>query len=480
MVNPIRMRVLLPALTSAARMPTLRPGRPCRPRGWRLTQPAASLRMPAALMLATAVALPALRSSRSCRPRRPRLTLTPAALPAIAASILATATLMLAPTAPLRAHHAVNVAYDTQNLRTVQGRVIDVFWRNPHVVITIERTLENGAREVWEAESGSTNSLDRLGIGRDIVQVGDRVALTGALSRRGLTTMAAYTMTLADGVEVPLWPQRAEELGRDVAPVPISAAAREQGEREARGIFRIWSRRAVPRFQSTLPFTEAAIAARAGFDPLTDDPNLNCIPPGMPAMMNNPYPIEFVDRGDRILLRLEEWDGERTIHLSADASTDAAAGRPSADADDQPPSPVGGQPRLASDRSGAGDAASRPSAPPRGQPSSSTANQPPPATVGQPPSPTGYSVGLWEGDTLVVTTTGIGERYFDDIGTPQSEDVHVVETFALNETRDRLAYRAVITDSATFVEPATISGAWYWNPGEEIKPFECALPGEEP
>lgn len=329
--------------------------------------------------------------------------------------------LALAAPGPLLAHHAVGVAYDTENLGTVEGTVVDVFWRNPHVVVSIDRTLENGEREIWEAESGSTNSLERLGIGRDIVQIGDRVALMGALSRRGLTTMAAYTMTLADGTEIPLWPQRAARLGRDVTPVPFAEAAREQSSQQAEGIFRIWSRISVTGFQSTLPFTEAAVAARADFDPLADDPALLCIPPGMPGMMNNPYPIEFVDQGDRILLRLEEWDGERLIHLSADSS-----------ADDQPPSHVG------------------------------------------------FSTGRWAGNTLVVTTTRINESFFDDVGTPQSEDVEVVERFELNETADRLDYMAVVTDPGTFTEPATLVGAWHWNPGEEIKPFQCALPDGGP
>ena len=325
--------------------------------------------------------------------------------------------LALAAAGPLPAHHAVGVAYDTQNLSTVEGTVVDVFWRNPHVVVSIERTLESGETEIWEAESGSTNALERLGIERDIVQIGDRVALMGALSRRGLTTMAAYTMTLADGTEVPLWPQRAERIGRDVTPAPISEAARELSSQEAEGIFRIWSRTSVIGLQSNLPFTEAAIAARDEYDPLADDPALLCIPPGMPGMMNNPYPIEFVDQGDRILLRLEEWDGERVIHLATDSS-----------AADQPRSHVG------------------------------------------------FSTGHWEGNTLVVATTRIDEPFFDDVGTPQSENVEIVERFELSETGDRLDYVAIVTDPGTFTEPATLAGAWYWNPGEEIKPFQCATP----
>ena len=38
----------------------------------------------------------------------------------------------------------------------------------------------------------------------------------------------------------------------------------------------------------------------------------------MPNAILNPYPIEFIDEGDRIRLRIEEWDAVRVIHMSAE------------------------------------------------------------------------------------------------------------------------------------------------------------------
>ena len=314
------------------------------------------------------------------------------------------------------AHHAVTVAYDTENLMWIEGEVVDVFWKNPHIVLTIESTLENGNTEIWKVESGSTNSLQRIGIGRDIVSIGDRVSLFGAISRRGLNTMAAYTIILSSGTEVPLWPQRAARIGREIQLAPISEVAQERGSLEARGIYRVWSRIGTG-LVFNLPFTAAAMEARQAFDPLGDDPALQCIPPGMPAMMSNPYPIEFVQDGDNILLRLEEWDGVRTIHMASAAS-----------AEDQPATSYG------------------------------------------------YSVGRWEGDVLIVTTTRLNEPFFDDIGTPQSENIEIVERFTLSDSENELRYGVVLTDAVTFTESATLSGVWFWKPGEEIKPFECALP----
>jgi hypothetical protein len=118
-----------------------------------------------------------------------------------------------------------------------------------------------------------------------------------------------------------------------------------------------------------LPFTAAAVAARASFD-LFDNFATRCEPEGMPRLMFNPHPFEFVDRGETIALRAELYDQERTIHM---------------------------------DRT-----------------------QPPPAERS---SRLGYSVGRWEGRDLVVTTTLVNWPYFDNIGSPQSDAVEIVERF---------------------------------------------------
>jgi len=45
----------------------------------------------------------------------------------------------------------------------------------------------------------------------------------------------------------------------------------------------------------------------------------------MPTIMEQPYPIEFVNKGDAILLRLEEYDSVRTISMGASISNQALA-----------------------------------------------------------------------------------------------------------------------------------------------------------
>lgn len=330
---------------------------------------------------------------------------------------LIVAALACAVAAPVAAHHGTAPRYDFSDPITIEGEVTSVFWRNPHVQLTVVIVGESGEPEVWEVEAGSVNALERIGYGADTIRSGDRVVLMGGRSRLGLRTMAVVTATLPDGSEVPLWPQRAAALGLGAERAEIASSAVEASTRGAQGIFRVWGRRGG--YDRTVSYTPEAQAAREQWDLLEDDPVLDCIPPGMPAMMNNPYPIEFVDEGDEIVLRLEEWDGRRVIHLDGDADVDS-----------------------------------------------------------QPATATGYSVGVWEGDTLVVATSRINYAYHDDRGTPQSGDSAILERFRTTDNGNRLDYSAVITDPRYLADPMTIEGYWTWVPGEEIKRYDCTLPSE--
>ncbi|TDJ29539.1 MAG: hypothetical protein E2O51_02230 [Gammaproteobacteria bacterium] len=181
---------------------------------------------------------------------------------------------------------------------------------------------------------------------------------------------------------------------------------------ENKGIFRVWS---VPRPSGRslhFPFTETAIAARASWNML-DNFAIRCEAEGMPRIMINPHPFEFTDLGSEITLRTELYDIVRTIH------TDGSS--PNAD---------------------------------------------------QALSHLGYSVGTWEGDTFVVMTTHINWPFFDNIGTPQSEDVQMVERYTLSEDQSRLNYVITITDPSTFTEPATITGQWLAL-GEILPIYDC-------
>ena len=94
------------------------------------------------------------------------------------------------------------------------------------------------------------------------------------------------------------------------------------------------------------------------------------------------------------------------------------------------------------------------------------------------PDPTwlGYSVGRWEGDTLVVETIGFNDKQWDDsFGNPRSEQTHLTERYRrLNH--DTLEMQIIIDDPKAYtkvwVSPPKLHKL---EPGWEIAEWFCVL-----
>ena len=324
---------------------------------------------------------------------------------------------LVAPTS-LLAHHSVNSFYDLENAILVEGTLASIRWANPHVRLQLEVIAESGESEIWDIDSGGPTLLRRLGVTADLVEVGENVTISGYPSKRRDDEMVGVSIALADGSSAPLFPTLASRFGHELrSGAHITPADAEAGNRDAQGIFRVWSvGRGGNEPAPEHAFTAAALAGRATYNPLTDDPALSCTAQGMPLLMDNPFPIEFIDEYRDVLIRFEVWDATRVIHLDEDS-----------------------------------------------------------APVGTTVSALGYSVGHWDDDTLVVTTTHIDWPYFDDIGTPQSREIELIERFTLAEDESRLDYQAVITDPVTLTEPAIRNLHWLWVPGERLDAYNCTL-----
>jgi hypothetical protein len=95
----------------------------------------------------------------------------------------------------------------------------------------------------------------------------------------------------------------------------------------------------------------------------------------------------------------------------------------------------------------------------------------------EPASRLGYSVGRWENEQLVVTTPRVNWPYFDNIGTPQTEAVEILERFTLSDDQSRLDFEVTITDPATITSPAVLKGHWLAR-GDTILRYECQASNE--
>jgi hypothetical protein len=314
------------------------------------------------------------------------------------------------------AHHAFSAFYDTDNVGAIEGEIVETFLINPHAGYRIR--TDDG--EIWNIETAPINRLQRLGLA-DAVAVGDRVTFRGAFSRLGRNEVLATNMTMPNGQEVLLDPGFANRLGLadrvsrgGGGGEPVAADSGDEPE----GIYRVWSRaRGANDQDPERTFTAAALAARDAWDPVVDDPALRCIAPGMPVAMDTPFPFAFEEGNGRILIRIEQWDGRRSIHMDGDLNPQA-----------------------------------------------------------QPPSLMGYSVGRWEGRTLVVETSHISWPYVDEFGTPKSDEFTMTERFIFSEDSRQMTWEATSNDPTTYEGSAFLGRAGYeWVPGEEIKPYDCSL-----
>ncbi|HEY5622890.1 MAG TPA: DUF6152 family protein [Gammaproteobacteria bacterium] len=320
------------------------------------------------------------------------------------------------------AHHSPNVHFDRTQTVEFTGELVELDWRNPHVLMTVHSMDEQGNEIEWELEYLAPSFLSRQGITRDLFEIGDIIRVAGFPGRSNPHAVFTTNILAASGQEVFDF-QVAEARFTDNT-VGLTFAEYQETKRAAEpqpadDIFRTWSTDVSvigperTMWKDSYPLTESARIAHENWDRVADNPYIRC-QNGMFAIMDQFYPMEIGQDGENILIYLEELDVVRTIYMTADA-----------------PDPV--------------------------------------------MNPYGFSRGRWEGDSLVVDTTHVDWPWFDQTGVPMTDDVTMLERFWLSDDRQHLEYSVTVTDPATFSEPVTLTRNWVWLPGETRRPYECTV-----
>ena len=144
------------------------------------------------------------------------------------------------------------------------------------------------------------------------------------------------------------------------------------------------------------------------------DASTQCLPHGMPRVMESPYPIEIVETPGQITFLHEVAHNVRHIYLN------------------------------------------------RSHP------QRVPLTF------LGDSVGHWEGDTLVVDTVGLNDRTFiDDEGSSHSTREHVIERFRKVEGGAKLELTITVEDPVTLEHPYSYHRTYLWRPDVRPQEYVC-------
>jgi len=164
----------------------------------------------------------------------------------------------------------------------------------------------------------------------------------------------------------------------------------------------------------TIPYRDDALAQRDANREQWNkyDPAVKCYIPGLPRQTYMPFPFHIVHSANKIFIAYEFGSNSRIIHL---------------------------------DR---------------------------PGTRAQLPSWMGYSVGRWEGNTLVVVVTDqVAETWLDASGNYHSDELTVTERYTPMGV-DHMKYEAVIDDPKVFTRSWTVEMTLYRRKGVDARILE--------
>jgi hypothetical protein len=356
-----------------------------------------------------------------------------------------TVALVLAATAAL-AHHEITAKFDDAKRATLTGVVTDVDWRNPHVHVFVNVAGDAGAVANWAIELESTIKLEKSGWRVDTLEPGDRVTVTGIVARDGTRQIWGESVTeAATGRKVlfaldtpPVAPANPRPVprGPDGHPrlgaldteggywgYPTSTALAQDGTQVAMNAHGLLAN---PKDAARVaPFQPWALGLyqRRQERHLRDDPMfLNCKPPGGVRYLQSEYGVQLVEDRERQRMFVLIGGGNhnyRIIYL------DGRANRGQVRGDDDNPLYYG-----------------------RG-------------------------TGHWEGDTLVVETTGFNEDFwFTNGGLPHTSSLHLTERFSRPDF-ETLHYEVTIDDPGAYTKPWSAHWDLRWVGGEELPVHFC-------
>ena len=104
--------------------------------------------------------------------------------------------------APAVAHHSFAAEYDSTKPVKVTGVVTRVEWTNPHIWFFVDVKGNDGTVTNWGFSGGPPGVLQRRGIPRSAMKVGDVIVVEGFRARDGSNNGSGGTVTFTDGRRV--------------------------------------------------------------------------------------------------------------------------------------------------------------------------------------------------------------------------------------------------------------------------------------
>jgi len=97
----------------------------------------------------------------------------------VKAAILMLAAAVTFAAAPAMSHHSFAAVYDAEQEVTIEGKVVQFQYRNPHSVLHVLAKDDKGAEKRYAIEWQGATQLGAAGISAQTMRAGDLVVVTG-------------------------------------------------------------------------------------------------------------------------------------------------------------------------------------------------------------------------------------------------------------------------------------------------------------
>jgi len=215
------------------------------------------------------------------------------------------------------AHHSFAASFvETEIVR--EGVVNRYVFKNPHVLMYMTVTDDNGEETEWMVEGSAATSLRSAGWSADSIQPGEHVRITGRAGRNNKPMISMGNVEVLDpetrvvlrNPAVRGFPS--EQDNAEIISIPLMLA---NGRPNLTGA---WGRgRGGPSFRNHRPppFNDLGVALQAQWDP-ANDPQVACENPTLVRQGGfTPHPVRIEQFDDHVVISYEEYGGVRTIYF---------------------------------------------------------------------------------------------------------------------------------------------------------------------
>lgn len=215
------------------------------------------------------------------------------------------------------AHHSFSATFVEGEKTMIEGVVTNFSFRNPHVLLYVDVTNEDGTVTNWVSEGNSATLLRRSGWDAETFAAGTVVQVSGDSTRDGtpMTSIDFVHILDPDTGEISETKVRDNRLELYKPEVEDNVGlVRDDGTPNVSGVWAIQYRGVGPPPVPEVPLNETGLAIQNALD-LADDPQVFCDPPGLARQAVTHHPTRFTQNADHVLIEYEEFAGRRKVYF---------------------------------------------------------------------------------------------------------------------------------------------------------------------